>query len=84
MCDKKYKQRINVKFLIRLKKTPTECYRVLKESYDKNSLSHVHVLEWYKRFSEGQENSENDQRLGRPVSVSLYCIDGVVNALRPF
>ncbi|KAG5320522.1 MOS1T transposase, partial [Acromyrmex heyeri] len=70
MCDEKHEQRINVKFLIKLKKTPTECYKLLKEAYGKNSLSHARVFEWYKRFSEGRESTEDDQRPGRPVSVS--------------
>ena len=37
MCDKKHEQRINVKFLVKLKKTPTECYKLLKEAYGENS-----------------------------------------------
>ncbi|KAG5331644.1 MOS1T transposase, partial [Acromyrmex charruanus] len=67
MCDE---QRINVKFLVKLKKTPTECYKLLKEAYGENSLSRARVFEWYKRFSEGRESTEDDQRPGRPVSVS--------------
>ncbi|KAG5325056.1 GVQW3 protein, partial [Acromyrmex heyeri] len=70
MCDEKHEQRINVKFLVKLKKTPTECYKLLKEAYGENSLSRARVFEWYKRFSEGRESTEDDQRPGRPVSVS--------------
>ena len=40
MCEEKHKQ-INMKFLIKLKKTPTECYKLLKEAYGENSLSHI-------------------------------------------
>ena len=43
MCDEKHDQWINVKFLIKLKKTPTECYKLLKEAYGENSLSRAHV-----------------------------------------
>ncbi len=32
-----------------------------------NSLSCIHVFEWYKRFSEGRESTE-EQRPGQPVS----------------
>ncbi|XP_050506700.1 protein GVQW3-like [Diabrotica virgifera virgifera] len=71
MCDEKHEQRINVKFLVKLKKkTPTECYNLLKEAYGENSLSRARVFEWYKRVSEGRESAEDDQRPGRPVSVS--------------
>ncbi len=38
-CDKKHEQRINVKSLVKFKKTPTKCYKWLKEAYGKNSLS---------------------------------------------
>ncbi|KYN42047.1 hypothetical protein ALC56_03516 [Trachymyrmex septentrionalis] len=62
MCDEKHEQRINVKFLVKLKKTPTECYKLLKEAYGENSLSRARVFEWYKRFSEGRESTEDDQR----------------------
>ncbi|VVC45839.1 Transposase, type 1 [Cinara cedri] len=70
MCDEKQKQRINLKFLVKLKKTPTECYKLLQEAYGGNSLSRARVFEWYKRFSEGRESTEDDQRPGRPVTVS--------------
>ncbi|KAG5321996.1 MOS1T transposase, partial [Acromyrmex heyeri] len=70
MCDEKHEQRINVKFLVKLKKTPTKCYKLLKEAYGENSLSRARVFEWYKRFSEGRESIEDDQHPGRPVSVS--------------
>ncbi|KAG5319854.1 MOS1T transposase, partial [Acromyrmex heyeri] len=70
MCDEKHEQRINVKFLVKLKKTPTECYKLLKEAYGENSLSRARVFEWYKRFSEGRESTEDDQRPSQPVSVS--------------
>lgn len=70
MSDEKHEQRINVKFLVKLKKTPTECYKLLKEAYGENSLSRARVFQWYKRFSEGRESTEDDQRPGRPVSVS--------------
>ncbi len=51
MYDKKHEQRIGVKFLVKLKETPTEYYKSLKEANGENSLSRVHVFEWYKWFS---------------------------------
>ncbi|KYM98204.1 hypothetical protein ALC62_11054 [Cyphomyrmex costatus] len=50
-----------VPFLVKLKKNPTECYKLLKEAYGENSLSCARVFEWYKRFSEGRESIEDDQ-----------------------
>lgn len=52
------------------KKTPTECYKLLKEAYGEKSLSRGRVFEWCKWFSEVQESSEDDQRPWRLVSVS--------------
>ncbi|KAG5317070.1 GVQW3 protein, partial [Acromyrmex heyeri] len=65
MCDEKHEQRINVKFLVKLKKTPTECYKLLKEAYGENSLSRARVFEWY----ESRESTEDDQRPGRPSAL---------------
>ncbi len=42
--------------------------QLLKEVYGENSLSFIHVFEWYKRFSEGQKCTEDDQRPGQPIS----------------
>lgn len=70
MCDEKQEQRINLKFLVKLKKSPTECYKLLQEVYGDNALSRARVFEWCKRFSKGRESTEDDQRPGRPVTVS--------------
>ena len=70
MLDEKQEQRIHVKFLVKLKKTPTECYKLLKEVYGEDSLSRARVFGWHKRFSEGRESTDDDQRPGCPVSVS--------------
>lgn len=42
----------------------------MKEAYGENSLSRARVFEWCKRFFEGRESTEDDQRPGRPVFVS--------------
>ncbi|VVC45936.1 Hypothetical protein CINCED_3A019665 [Cinara cedri] len=69
MCDEKQEQRINLTFLVKLKKTPTECYKLLQEAYGGNPLSRARVFEWYKRFSEGRENTEDDQSPDRQMSI---------------
>ncbi|GFX02562.1 protein GVQW3 [Trichonephila clavipes] len=70
MCDGKQEQRINLKFLVKFKKPPTECYKLLQEAYEDNSLSRARVFERCKHFSEGRESTEDDQRPDRPVTVS--------------
>jgi hypothetical protein len=65
----KIEQRINLKFLVKLKKkTLTECFQVLKEVYDDNIMPCTRVFEWHKRFTEKQEEVEDDERLGRPLA----------------
>jgi hypothetical protein len=63
----KIEQRINLKFLVKLKKkTPTECFQLLKEMYGDNVMSRTWVFEWHKRFMGGREEVEDDERPGRP------------------
>jgi hypothetical protein len=40
----KIEQRINLKFLVKLKKSPTECFQMLKEVYGDNVMSRTRVL----------------------------------------
>ncbi|KAJ8961260.1 hypothetical protein NQ318_008944 [Aromia moschata] len=59
-------QRVNLKFLVKLGKTFTEAYAMVKEVYGNECLSHIQVFEWFKRFREGSETTEDDPRPGRP------------------
>jgi histone-lysine N-methyltransferase SETMAR len=68
MVNIKVEQRINIKFLVKLKKSPTECFEMLKEVFGDNYMSCARVFEWHRRFSEGREEVEEDERPGRFVS----------------
>ena len=57
---------VNVKFCVKLGKSATETYDLLKKVYGDECLSHTQVSEWFKRFKEGREEIGNDQRPGRP------------------
>ncbi len=70
MCDEKHEPRINVKFFIKLNKTPIKGYKLLKEAYSENSLSCERVFEWYKWFSKDWESTSHDQYPSSSVSVS--------------
>ena len=59
-------QRINLKFLVRLGKTPTEAQKLLQEIYGNDTMSRTRLLEWQRRFKEGREKVEDDYRSGRP------------------
>ena len=50
------KQRINLKFLVRLGKTPSDALGMLQEVYGDGTMSRSRVFEWHKRFKEGCED----------------------------
>ena len=68
MVNVKVEQRINLKFLVKLKKSPMECFQMLKEVFGDNAMSRARVFLWHKRFSEGREEVEDDERPGRSVT----------------
>uniref|UniRef100_A0A8D8XID6 Mos1 transposase HTH domain-containing protein n=2 Tax=Cacopsylla melanoneura TaxID=428564 RepID=A0A8D8XID6_9HEMI len=53
-------QRINVKFLVKLKKTATESFALMKQAYEDKCMSRTRVFEWYKRFVDGHEDVDED------------------------
>ncbi|KAJ8951982.1 hypothetical protein NQ318_010727 [Aromia moschata] len=58
-------QRDNLKFLVKLGKTFTEGYAMLKEVCGNECLSRTQVFEWFKLFKEGCETTEDDSRPAR-------------------
>ncbi|KAJ8939206.1 hypothetical protein NQ318_019447 [Aromia moschata] len=66
MSSVQMEQRVNLKFLVKLGKTFTETYAILKEVYGIERLSSTQVFEWFKRFKEGRETTEDDSHPGRP------------------
>ncbi|KAJ8933973.1 hypothetical protein NQ318_004693 [Aromia moschata] len=58
--DKPMEQRVNLKCLVKLGKTFTEAYAMLKEVYGKECLSLTQVFEWFIRFKEGRETTEDE------------------------
>ena len=61
-------QKINLKFLVRLGKTPTETFNLLQEVYGDATMSRTRIFEWHKRFREGREDVEDDPKSGRPTT----------------
>ncbi|KAJ8963170.1 hypothetical protein NQ318_018635 [Aromia moschata] len=57
-------QRVNLKFLVKLRKTCTEVYAMLKEVYGNECLSRTQVFECFKRFKEGRETTKDDPHSG--------------------
>jgi len=66
MLSVNVEQGINVKFCVKLGKSATETYDLLKKIYGDECLSRTQVFERFKRFKEGMEEIGDDQRPGRP------------------
>ena len=62
----KVEQRVNVKFCVKLGKSATETYDLLKKVYGDECLSRTQVFDWFKRFKEEREEIGDDERPGRP------------------
>ncbi|XP_051942683.1 protein GVQW3-like [Hippocampus zosterae] len=58
-------QRTNLKFLVRLGKSPSEALGLLQQVYGDETMSRSRVFEWCKRFKEGREDVEDNPRSGR-------------------
>ena len=61
-------QRINLKFLVCLRKTPTEALKLHQEVYGDCTMSRTRLFKWHRRFKEGREEVEDDHRSGRPFT----------------
>ena len=59
-------QRINLKFLVRLGKTPAEALKLLQKVYDDDTMSRTRLFEWHRRFKERRKEVEDYHRSGRP------------------
>ena len=62
------KQRINLKFLVRLGKTSTEISKLLQKVYENATVSNTRIFEWRRRFRKGREHVKDDLRSGRPTT----------------
>ena len=66
MLSVNVEQRVNVKCCVKLGKSTTEMYDLLKKVYGDECLSRTQVFEWFKRFKEGREEIGDNQRPGHP------------------
>ena len=56
--------------LCRSKKTASnKTHKMMKKVYGDDCLSRGRIHEWFKRFQEGREALEDDERSGRPRKV---------------
>ncbi|XP_054715265.1 protein GVQW3-like [Uloborus diversus] len=64
--ERTIEQRLNIKFCVKLKKTPTETLQIINEVYGEEALSRTQVFQWHKNFREGRDDVHDEQRAGRP------------------
>ncbi|GFW46155.1 transposable element Tcb2 transposase [Trichonephila clavipes] len=67
-CILPEKCQINIKFLVKLKKSVTKTLKISTEAYEEETLSRAHVFEWHKIFSGGRVSVEDDESAGCPNS----------------
>jgi len=66
MLSVNVEQCVDVIFCVKLRKSTTEMYDLLKKVYGDECLSHTQVFEWFKRFKGGREEIGDEQRPGHP------------------
>jgi len=66
MSDKNLEERINIKFCVKIGKSANETLALLIVAYGEYAMKKSSVLEWHKRFKEGREDVQDDQRSGQP------------------
>ncbi|XP_054729334.1 protein GVQW3-like [Anastrepha obliqua] len=59
-------QRANIKFCVKLGKTFSETYELMHKVYGDDCLARSNVYNWLKRFKNGREDLNDDERPGRP------------------
>jgi hypothetical protein len=57
MFNSQSEQQVNIKFLVKLKKSTTETFQLLTEAY---SEDRARIFEWHKQFLEGRESWKDD------------------------
>jgi hypothetical protein len=60
--DSKIKQRVCIKFCMKLSKSATETLEMLQEAFGEHSLSWTAVFEWHSRFKASQVLVEDGTR----------------------
>ena len=70
LSEVKLKQGAINQFCVGLGHTPVQTMELLNRSRKRPSVARSLVYKWHKGYSEGQETIMDDDRCGRPVSIS--------------
>ena len=63
-------ERYTIKFCFKLRKNANEAYGVLQTAFGASCMNQGSVFEWHKRFKEGRESVQDDERCGRSKEVN--------------
>ena len=67
--DQYLEQRANIKFCLKIGKTATETFNLLRIAYGDESMSRSQSFEWFAKFKEGETSIYDKNRTGRPAEV---------------
>ena len=63
-------QRVCIKFCVRLGKTGSETFEMLKQAFGDSCMSRIRTFEWSGRFNNGRTSTANDNPSGRPSTAT--------------
>ncbi|CAN7938004.1 unnamed protein product [Ixodes hexagonus] len=64
--DQFLEQRYTIKFCVKLGKNGAETLEMLRKAYGDDAMKQSQTFMWHKRFREGRESVNDDDRSGRP------------------
>ena len=64
-------QRACIKFYLKLGKTVTEYYEMLKTAFGEQAMGRSQTFQWFSRFKAGRISTDDDECSGRTVSSSM-------------
>ena len=53
-------QRACIKFCLKLRKTATECYEMLKTAFGEQAMGRSQTFQWFSRFKAGRTSIDDD------------------------
>jgi len=65
-----YEQRVCIKFYVRLGKTGSETFEMLKQAFGDSCMSCSRTFEWFGHFKNGRTSTANDDRSGWPSTAT--------------
>jgi len=64
------KQRVCIKFCVRVGKTGSETFEMLKQAFGDSCMSRSQTFEWFVRFKNGGTSTANDDQSGWPSTAT--------------